>query len=86
MRQTVNTLVINRVHDRDITQNMLDSNIDKATDFLWTVHIRYEWQERALVTSDKTQAAEFKKKNRRLPKRGDDLSKVLNKPPAEPVD
>ena len=50
IRMTVNTLIINRVHSRDIIRNMLNAGIDKSSDFLWNIHMRYEWVEKFLPT------------------------------------
>ena len=53
VRLSVNTLIINRVHNRDIIRNMLNSGIDKSTDFLWNIHMRYEWSELHLPKTEK---------------------------------
>lgn len=46
MRERLNSLIINRVHSRDVIKNMLDHSIEKSTDFLWSIQLKYVYQER----------------------------------------
>lgn len=50
---------------------MLDQGIEKSTEFIWQMHIRYEWSERSLLKSDKVRATEFKKQNKLPVRRGE---------------
>ena len=55
VRQRTNTLIINRVHCRDILRNMVNSGVDKASDFLWNIQMRHNYTERIPIT-DESQA------------------------------
>ena len=52
VRQCINTLIINRVHSRDIIKNMINAGVDKSSDFLWNIHMRYQFHERVSVEEE----------------------------------
>ena len=45
VRMTINTLVINRVHCRDRIRSMLNAGVEKSSDFLWNIQMRYNYRE-----------------------------------------
>ena len=45
-RQSVNSLIINRVNSRDSVKNMIDAGIQKSSEFLWKIYMKYNYIER----------------------------------------
>ena len=45
-RQSVNSLIINRVSCRDSVKKMIDTGLQNANDFLWKIYMKYNYVER----------------------------------------
>lgn len=52
VRLSINTLIINRVHSRDVIKNMLQAGIEKASDFLWNIQMRYDFVEQVSIEEE----------------------------------
>ena len=40
-RQSVNSLIINRVHKRDSLKAMIDAGLQRSSEFLWKIFMKY---------------------------------------------
>jgi len=57
MRQRINSLVINRVHCRDVIRNMIKHGIDKSSDFLWKIHMKTIYSEPEFTEAERREVA-----------------------------
>ena len=45
-------MLINRVHTRDVINNMLDHKIEKSCDFLWSIQLKYVYKDTVKEATD----------------------------------
>ena len=48
-RTTLHSLIINRVHHRDVIKHMIDSGVEQTADFLFRVQIKFDLDEKSIL-------------------------------------
>ena len=59
MRQVVSCLLINEVHNRDIIQSLVKSNVDSPDDFKWVQQLRYYWEDDTVIVRSINNSFEY---------------------------